>query len=334
MALLASTLPAGTKYATPQELLALFAENLSVPASEASIFVLSPSAPNDQTKIWIDTSGANPLLKIYLSGGWTSISVGSAFSGGLSVTGGNIRLLATALSIDNTGTYANRVGIGTVIPDTTLHVVGSAKATTSVITPAIAATAGTLAITGAVTTTAGITVSSGNLVLTAGSITCSGGITSGGALTGTTLTLTGAVSGGSISTTGTVTAGSLTLTGATINSSGAMTVSSIAASSKVAVGSLSRGAPVEKTANFTVGATENWIIVNMASTCTVTLPTAADWVGREITIKTVQNRAVNSNSNNVLPKTSMTATNVILSNTDGSWCTLVSNGSYWVNMAS
>jgi hypothetical protein len=72
----------------------------------------------------------------------------------------------------------------------------------------------------------------------------------------------------------------------------------------------------------------------MAATCTVTLPAAADWVGREITIKTVQNRAVNSASDNVLPKTTMTPGNVILSNTDGSWCTLVSNGTYWVNMAS
>ena len=334
MALLASTLPAGTKYATPQELLSLFAENLSVPASDANIFVLSPTAPNDQTKIWIDTSGANPLLKIYLSGGWTSISVGSAFSGGLSVTGGNIRLLATALSIDNTGTYAGRVGIGTITPDTTLHVAGTAKATTSVVTPAIASTAGTLAITGAVTTTAGITVNSGNLVLSAGSITCSGGVSSSGPLSGTTLTLTGEVSSNSISTSGTVTAGSLALTGASINSSGAMTLSSISASSRVSVGSLSRGAPVEKTSSFTVGATENWLIVNMAATCTVTLPAAADWVGREITIKTVQNRAVNSASDNVLPKTTMTPGNVILSNTDGSWCTLVSNGTYWVNMAS
>jgi hypothetical protein len=223
MALLASTLPAGTKYATPQELLSLFAENLSVPASDANIFVLSPTAPNDQTKIWIDTSGANPLLKIYLSGGWTSISVGSAFSGGLSVTGGNIRLLATALSIDNTGTYAGRVGIGTITPDTTLHVAGTAKATTSVVTPAIAATAGTLAITGAVTTTAGITIQTGDLAVSVGSITCPAG-----SVSATSLNVgTGSISGGSLSLTAASINSAGLLTAANITTTGALTAASV-----------------------------------------------------------------------------------------------------------
>lgn len=223
MALLASTLPAGTKYATPQELLALFAENLSVPTSEASVFVLSPSAPNDQTKIWIDTSGANPLLKIYLSGGWTSISVGNNFGNGLAVDGGNIRLLATALSIDSTGQYANRVGLGTVIPDTTLHVVGSAKATTSVITPAIATTGTTLAITGAVTTSAGLTVQTGDLTVSAGSITCSAG-----SVSATSINVgTGSISGGSLSLTAASINSAGLLTAANITTTGALTASSV-----------------------------------------------------------------------------------------------------------
>jgi hypothetical protein len=53
------------------------------------------------------------------------------------------------------------------------------------------------------------------------------------------------------------------------------------------VGSLGRGAPVIKTATFTVGATENWLIMNGAATITITLPTASDWTGRELMIKNI-----------------------------------------------
>ncbi|PBC03283.1 hypothetical protein [Mesorhizobium sp. WSM3860] len=43
-------------------------------------------------------------------------------------------------------------------------------------------------------------------------------------------------------------------------------------------GSFGRGAPVTKTADFTVATTENWLINNKSdSTCTVTLPAAASF---------------------------------------------------------
>ena len=116
MALLAGTLPPGSRYATPQELLDLFAQNLSVPVSEASVFVTSTSAPTDVTKIWLDTSGANPVIKVYIGGAWTSISSSSNLTSGVTVTGGNVSLLSPMLFIASTGSYANRVGINTTTP--------------------------------------------------------------------------------------------------------------------------------------------------------------------------------------------------------------------------
>lgn len=99
------------------------------------------------------------------------------------------------------------------------------------------------------------------------------------------------------------------------------------------VGSFGRGAPVTKTADFTLAATENWIINNKSgSTCTVTLPAASLWPGREFTIKNIQAQTVVSASANVVPLTSATAGTAILAATAGKWATLVSNGTNWVIM--
>jgi hypothetical protein len=101
------------------------------------------------------------------------------------------------------------------------------------------------------------------------------------------------------------------------------------------VGSFGRGAPVTKTADFTLADTENWIIVNKATTsCTATLPAASSWTGREFTIKTLQALTVVSASANVVPINGTTAGTAILPAASGSWSTLVSNGTNWVTMAS
>ena len=100
------------------------------------------------------------------------------------------------------------------------------------------------------------------------------------------------------------------------------------------VGSFGRGAPVTKTADFTLADTENWIIVNKAaSTCTVTLPAASSWTGREFTIKTLQAFAVvSATASSVAPRNSATPGTAILAGAAGNWATLVSNGSVWVIM--
>ena len=119
-----------------------------------------------------------------------------------------------------------------------------------------------------------------------------------------------------------------------INSSGNVGIGSTAPVNKLeVVGSFGRGAPVTKTADFTLAATENWIIVNKATTaCTVTLPAASSWTGREFTIKTLQALAVVSASSNVVLRNGTAAGTAILTGAVGNWATLVSDGTNWVIM--
>jgi len=98
------------------------------------------------------------------------------------------------------------------------------------------------------------------------------------------------------------------------------------------VGSFGRGAPVTKTGDFTLADTENWLIVNKGSSCTVTLPAASSWTGREFTIKVITAHTVVSASSNVVPRNSATAGTAILAAAAGNWATLVSNGTNWVIM--
>lgn len=97
-------------------------------------------------------------------------------------------------------------------------------------------------------------------------------------------------------------------------------------------GSFGRGAPVTKTGDFTWAASENWIIVNKGSSCTVTLPTASSFTGREIMLKVITAHTVVSASSNVVPITDTAAGTAILPATDGAWCCLVSDGTNWIVM--
>jgi hypothetical protein len=97
-------------------------------------------------------------------------------------------------------------------------------------------------------------------------------------------------------------------------------------------GSFSRSAPATKTADFALSSTDTFVIVNKASSCTVTLPAAASWPGREIVIKTIQAQTVVSASSNVVPIGSSAAGTAILPATAGAWAKLVSDGSAWVTM--
>lgn len=94
----------------------------------------------------------------------------------------------------------------------------------------------------------------------------------------------------------------------------------------------SRGVPVTKTTDFTVADTENWLIVNKGSACTVTLPSAASYPGREIMFKVVTSHDVVSASSNVVDIEDTAAGTNILTSNDGQFCTLVSDGTNWIKM--
>jgi hypothetical protein len=90
-------------------------------------------------------------------------------------------------------------------------------------------------------------------------------------------------------------------------------------------------APVTKTADFTVAATEVWLINNKSgSTCTVTLPTPSTNTGRVLYFQNYQVQALVSASSNVVPLAGGAATTSILLASSGDSATLVSNGTNWL----
>jgi hypothetical protein len=93
------------------------------------------------------------------------------------------------------------------------------------------------------------------------------------------------------------------------------------------------GAPVTKTADFTVAANETWLINNKSgSTCTVTLPSPATYTGRYLTFKNMQAQTLVSASSNVVPIDSTSAGTAILLAVVGNWATMVSDGTNWIIM--
>jgi hypothetical protein len=196
---------------------------------------------------------------------------------------------------------------------------------------------------------------------TAGRVTSTGGVTpvidlaSGIATPGTTGSATlipvvtidtyGRVTGITTAANPQGTVTSVTGTAPVVSSGGATPAISMAAATSLVSGYLTStdwstfnakqpvAAPVTKTADFTVAATDIWLINNKAaSTCTVTLPTASTYTGRKLTIKNLQAFTVVSASSNVVPIDSTSAGTAILLDVVGNWATLVSDGTNWVIM--
>jgi hypothetical protein len=91
------------------------------------------------------------------------------------------------------------------------------------------------------------------------------------------------------------------------------------------------GAPVTKTADFTVAASETWLINNKSgSTCTVTLPTASSYSGRVLHFQNYQAQTLVSASSNVVPLAGGSAATAILAAVAGDTATLVSDGTNWI----
>ena len=91
------------------------------------------------------------------------------------------------------------------------------------------------------------------------------------------------------------------------------------------------GAPVTKTADFSVAAGETWLINNKSgSSCTVTLPTASTNTGRVLHFQNYQAQTLVSASSNVAPLAGGAATTAILEAVAGANATLVSDGTNWI----
>jgi hypothetical protein len=101
---------------------------------------------------------------------------------------------------------------------------------------------------------------------------------------------------------------------------------------------LSTTPPNTQTTDYTVQSTngvyDTYIIANGVGTITLTLPSASDFPGRIITVRTIQNQAVVSASANVVPITGGGAVAAILPATTGKWVDLQASGSVWLTLRS
>jgi hypothetical protein len=113
---------------------------------------------------------------------------------------------------------------------------------------------------------------------------------------------------------------------------GAVTAASVSATGALNGTMLDLNAPVTKTASFTLGDTENFVVCNGTGSITVTFPTASANTGRVVWIKTIAAQTVVSASSNVVPANSATAGTAILAATAGVGAMLVCDGTNWVIM--
>lgn len=98
----------------------------------------------------------------------------------------------------------------------------------------------------------------------------------------------------------------------------------------VFTGSISTGVPLQKTADFTLASTENWIVnMKTGSGLVITLPNALTYIGRQLTITNWQAQTVTASAS-VVVKNNAAAGTAILPATIGTWATLVSDGTNWI----
>ena len=219
---------------------------------------------------------------------------------GIGVTNGN-----GTIAVANTGVLSNIAGTGISVSAATGNVtIGN--------TGVLSVSGGSTGLTPS-TATAGAVVLAGTLDVNNGG-TGQTSYTDGQLLIGNTT--------GNTLTKATLTAGSgIAITDGT----GAITIATS--------GTFITTAPVTKTANFTVGATDTWIINNKSgSTCTATLPSPSANTGRVLYFQNYQARFLVSASSNVVPLAGGAAGTAILADVAGDTTTLVSDGTNWVVM--
>jgi hypothetical protein len=286
------------------------------------------SAASSGTDYAPATSGTS-ILYGNGSGGFSNVTIGSGISfaaGTLSATGSGGTV--TSVSVVSANGFAGTVANASTTPAITLTTSitgllygnGTALAAATVSTP-LSYSAGTLSIP--------VATSSANGYLSSTDWTTfnnkgSGTVTSVAALTlGTSGTdLTSTVANGT--TTPVIT---LNVPTASASNRGALSSTDWSTfNNKQAV-----SAPVTKTADFTVAATDLWLINNKSgSTCTATLPTASSYSGRILHFQNYQAQTLVSASSNVVPLAGGAAGTSILLASTGDSATLVSDGTNWL----
>ena len=122
-------------------------------------------------------------------------------------------------------------------------------------------------------------------------------------------------------------------TAAALTAGTGITITNAAGSVTIAATAGGGSAPITKTANFSVANGETWYINNKTgSACTVTLPAASSFTGRELKFVNYQAQTLISASSNVVPLGGGSAGTAILAASVGDWATLVSDGTNWIIM--
>jgi len=263
-----------------------------------------------------------------LKGNGTAISAAASGTDYAPATSGTSILYG-----NGAGGFSNvTIGTGVAFSAGTLSATGSGGTVTSVsftggiITVATATTTPALTVAG---TSGGIPYFSSastwatSAALAAGSLVQGGGA---GVAPSTITTGTGVVTALGVNT---GTAGAFVVNGGALGtpSSGTLTnCTGLPAASIVGT------APVTKTADFTLAASESWVINNKSSACVVTLPAASANTGRSVTFQNYQTYTLTSNASNVVPQGGGAAGTAILLGVAGNWATVVSDGTNWVIM--
>lgn len=114
----------------------------------------------------------------------------------------------------------------------------------------------------------------------------------------------------------------LTTAGLRIGPTAAPATSMLTVEGSVALGKTQ----IITTTPATISATTTHVICDVASTATLTLPTASDFPDRVLWIRSISGNAVNSAGSNVAPLTGGSYGTAILSAAGGKWAMLVSDG--------
>ena len=303
--------------------------NISMPAASASVNGYLTSTDWNTFNSKAPATSGTSILYGNGTGGFSNVTIGTGVSfvgGTLSATGsgGSVTTVSVVSANGFAGTVANPTTTPAITLTTSISGIlygnGTAVAATTVSAP-LSYSAGTLSIP--------VATASANGYLSSTDWTTfnnkgSGTVTSVAALTlGTTGTdLSSTVANGT--TTPVIT---LNVPTASATNRGALSSTDWSTfNSKQPV-----SAPATKTADFTVAATEVWLINNKSgSTCTVTLPTPSTNSGRVLYFQNYQVQALVSASSNVVPLAGGAAATSILLASSGDSATLVSNGTNWL----